>query len=329
MKFESDPNFANFDVPGVFYGVRRLSLLVITCASCATFRGNSPLTSAGPARTTRHTLVAGGRTRSFYLRLPPHFTTSERYPLLILLHGHNNNGANVLHQAKMEAVADQHGAILVAPNGTGRFGRFGLTWNVGTCCGSAQAKHVDDVAFLATLIDTLAATLPIDRSRVVLAGFSAGGMLALRVACDRSSLAAAYINVQGTMPDTTCAPSRPVSMLLIEGDEDEDMREEHAENKRHGAHVFAMSAMGTLRFWARHDRCDTTLVRAQTAALTAYSATACEPGTATELVTIHGHPHAWPGGHRTWLFSPRPSPDVDASELIFGFLDSMPGAAGR
>jgi polyhydroxybutyrate depolymerase len=223
----------------------------------------------------------------------------------------------------MEAVADQHGAILVAPNGTGRFGRFGLTWNVGSCCGSARAKHVDDVAFLAALVDTLAAKLPIDRSRVVLAGFSAGGMLALRVACDRSSLAAAYINVQGTMPDTTCVPSRPVSMLLIEGDEDEDMREEHAANKRHGAHVFAMSAMGTLRFWARHDRCDSALVRAQTSAVTAYSATACAPGTATELVTIHGHPHAWPGGHRTWLFSPRPSPDVDASELIFGFLDSL------
>src|SRR5262245_23747622 len=125
----------------------RSALLVLTCASCATFESNRPLARATEARTTRHTLNVGGLSRSFYLHLPSGFTVDRRYPLLILLHGHNNNGSSILHQTKMEAVADRFHFILASPNGTGRFGRFGLTWNVRTCCGSAQAKKIDDVGF--------------------------------------------------------------------------------------------------------------------------------------------------------------------------------------
>jgi polyhydroxybutyrate depolymerase len=224
----------------------------------------------------------------------------------------------------MEAVADRYGFILAAPNGTGRFGRIGLTWNVKTCCGSAEKNQVDDVGFLATLIDTLAAVLPVDRSHIAIAGFSAGGMLALRVACDRSSLARIYVNVQGTMPDTTCRPTHPVSMLLFAGDEDEDMQEEHAENRRHHGRTFATSAMNTLRFWARRNGCSPDIVTRKAPGQTDHVATGCAPGTTTELVTVHGHPHAWPGGHRTWWFAPKPSPDVDASLMIAALLRPGP-----
>jgi polyhydroxybutyrate depolymerase len=300
-----------------------LLLALLACVACATLQANRPLARATEGHTTRHTIVVNGHSRSFYLRLPPGLSASQRYPLLLLLHGHNNNGANILHQSRMEPAADRHHVILVAPNGTGRFGRLGLTWNAQTCCGSAQAHRVDDLAFLETLIDTLAADLPVDRARVALVGFSAGGMLALRAACDRSGIAYAFVNVQGTMPDTTCRPSRPVSMLLIAGDEDEDMREEHAENQRHHGHRFAMSAMGTLRFWARRNGCDPAIVPKQGHEYTEYVATGCASGTATRLVVVHGHPHAWPGGRRSWIFAPSPNPDVDADALIFEFLGGL------
>ena len=299
---------------------RAAALLLLTCASCATFESNRPLSRAAESRTTRHTLTVGRLTRSFYLHLPTGFSAAQHYPLLILLHGHHNNGASILGQTKMEAVADRYHFVLASPNGTGRFGRIGLTWNAGTCCGSAQAKHVDDIGFLTALVDTLSAVLPIDRLRIAIAGFSAGGMLALRVACDRSSLASTYINVQGTMPDTTCRPSRPVSMLLVAGDEDEDMRQEHAENQRHHGRRFSTSALGTLRFWARRNGCDSTFATVETPPRIDHVASGCALGAATRLVTVRDHPHAWPGGHRTWLFAPKPSSNVDASLLIAEFM---------
>jgi polyhydroxybutyrate depolymerase len=311
--------------------VKRLSqcvapLVLVASTACTAFEANRPLASAGPARTTRHTIVAGGLARSFYLHLPQGFSAARHYPLLVLLHGHGNNGATILHQTKMEAVADRYHFIVASPNGTGRFGRLGLTWNAGTCCGSAQEKRVDDAGFLATLIDTLAAVLPVDRARVTIAGFSAGGMLALRVACDRSGVASIYVNVQGTMPDTTCRPSRPVSMLLFAGDADEDMQEEHAENRRHHGRAFSTSAMGTLRFWARRNGCDSTFTVLRAEGHTDYRATGCAAGTETELVTVHDHPHAWPGGHRSWWFAPKPSTSVDASLTIAKFMVAAPSS---
>src|SRR5678815_965127 len=119
---------------------RVAAALLLACVGCATLQSNRPLARATEGQTTRHTLVVNGRSRSFYLRLPAGLSTAQRSPLLILLHGHNNNGANVIRQSRMESAADRHHVILVAPNGTGRFGRLGLTWNVGTCCGSAQSQ---------------------------------------------------------------------------------------------------------------------------------------------------------------------------------------------
>jgi len=276
---------------------RACVLLLVACAGCATFQSNHPLTHAAPSETTRHTIRVGSLNRSFYLHLPPHFSAQGTYPLVILLHGHNNNGSNVIGQTKMDAVADRYGFILAAPNGTGRFGRFGLTWNAGTCCGSAQEKHIDDVGFLAALIDTLRRVFPIDSTRIAIAGFSAGGMLALRIACDRPSIATVYVNVQGTMPDTTCAAHRPVSMLLFAGEEDEDMRTEHEENKHRNNHRYASVD---------------------------HIAVGCADGTVTRLLTVHAHPHAWPGGHKTWWFSPTPNPNLDASLVIAEFLENRP-----
>ena len=308
---------------------RACVLLLVACSACATFQSNHPLTYAAPSETTRHTIRVGSLNRSFYLHLPPHFSAQNRYPLVILLHGHNNNGSNVIGQTKMDAVADRYGFILVAPDGTGRFGRFGLTWNVGTCCGSAQEKRIDDVGFLATLIDTLKRVFPVDSTRIAIAGFSAGGMLALRTACDRPSIATVYVNVQGTMPDTTCAAHRPVSMLLFAGDDDEDMRTEHEENKHRNNHRFATSAMGTFRFWAEHDGCDRHFIIETTDAYVDHIAVDCTNGTVTRLLTVHAHPHAWPGGKKTWLFSPTPNPNIDASLVIAEFLKNQPHQAGE
>ena len=74
--------------------------LLVACCGCATFQSNHSLTYAAPSETTRHTIRVGSLNRSFYLHLPPHYPAQGNYPLVILLHGHNNNGSNVIGQTK-------------------------------------------------------------------------------------------------------------------------------------------------------------------------------------------------------------------------------------
>src|SRR5262249_16066501 len=86
---------------------------------------------------------------------------------------------------------------------------------------------VDDVAFIAALIDHIEATDQIDPNRVYVTGFSRGGMMSYRLGCELGSRIAAIAPVAGNMAtfdgsarNTRCMPVRPVSVLAIQGTAD-------------------------------------------------------------------------------------------------------------
>src|SRR5262249_6522605 len=61
---------------------------------------------------------------------------------------------------------------------------------------------------------------------------------------------------------------------------------------------------------------------------TDHTAVGCAAGTEARLLTIHAHPHAWPGGHKSWWFAPTPNPNLDASLTIAQFLTNQPRQSG-
>src|SRR5205085_5004850 len=106
---------------------------------------------------------------------------------------------------RLNDVGDRLGVAVAYLNGTGKLRYAGLTWNAATCCGSAERRRINDVKFARAVVDTLARTLPVDSTRVFATGFSAGGMMALLLACERHPLIVGAADVAGAMPDTTCA----------------------------------------------------------------------------------------------------------------------------
>jgi len=306
-------------------GVAMLSVCILT--ACATLFGVRPLTTARAGGTSYHELRVDGRARRFLLHLPP-VASSQRVPLVLAFHGHHGNGAVLQDQSHLDAVADRLGFAIAYPDGTGRFGYLGLSWNVGTCCGNAHTDSVDDVAFADSLIAVTGRTLPVDVTRVFAAGFSAGGMLALRLACDRATQFLAVADVQGTMPDVACRPARAVSVLLVQGADDDELRDDLRMLRRPQGHSFAHSLEQALAFWSRSNGCLPGSVVTDSQPVTKRTrATGCPSGNAVELVTVAGHPHAWPGGSRTWLFAPRPAAGVDASRIVLEFFRDI--AAGH
>lgn len=107
----------------------------------------------------RQTVTYDGASRTYYLHVPDTASPGPR-PVIVLLHGAQRSGASMIHM--WQDVADQHGAVLVAPDS------FGPSW-------SPVEDHPN---FLMTTLRDASARAPLDASRVYLFGHSAGGIIA-------------------------------------------------------------------------------------------------------------------------------------------------------
>lgn len=280
----------------------------------------APAPAAGS--TTLHTLQLDGRTRSYWLHLPAASRPGERLPLVLLFHGHLGSAREIRRVSHLDDAADRERFIVAYPEGAGRLVSSGPTWNAGTCCGYATSHAVDDVAFALAVVRQVIREQQADSTRVFAAGFSVGGMLALRLACEQSATFAGVADVEGAMPDVPCAPARPLSVLLIQGDADEALRADEVELRSSDPRPYAASLESAANFWKTVDACGAGWSLLSSGALTGLSNDACARGTAVALYTVHGNAHAWPGGSRSWMFGAHPAPSVDASALLLHFFAS-------
>ncbi len=113
--------------------------------------------------------------------------------------------------SQLDRVADREHFLVVYPNGTGR-GRMRV-WNAGTCCGSAPAKHIDDVGFIRAVIDDLSRRTSVDRSRIYATGMSNGSMMSYRLAAEAPDLVTAIAPVAGSMVLVRFQPKLPVPVM--------------------------------------------------------------------------------------------------------------------
>lgn len=165
----------------------------------------------GASGTSEHTVDMGGWDRSYLLHVPP--GPPARRPLIVALHGGLNDAEYVRRQSGLDEVADEAGYAVAYPDG------FLGTWNAGACCSFARWAGVDDVAFLDELIGTLVREGVADPRRVFMTGFSNGGGMAYRYACERPERLAGIAVVSGALA-IGCAPERPVSVLAFHGTRD-------------------------------------------------------------------------------------------------------------
>jgi polyhydroxybutyrate depolymerase len=292
----------------------------LVATACVPMLGKRPasLAAAQPGGTTYHALRVGKAERTYLLHLPPVSTDSVR-PLLLVFHGNHANASTVRKEANLEHATDPAGVVVAYLNGSGRFKSFNLTWNDGACCGWARSHDVDDGAFARALADTLANVAHVDRRRVYLAGLSAGGTVVLRIVCDGDTTFAGVVSVAGTMPQRACRPARRLPVMLMRGENDDELGRDHLENKEAGAPEYTTSFPASRAFWASHDGCASTVAVDSGAGAIITRATGCPPGLGVEDVVVRGQGHAWPGGKKPVFFAPKPA-NYDAASLIVDFF---------
>lgn len=244
-----------------------------------------------------------GRTRKFRVHVPPGYDATRPTPAVLAFHGFGSSEVQMEGLTGLSTLADTEGFIAVYPrglkasevNGPGEPSDNTRGWSAGACCGTAR-NAVDDVGFVDALLADLDTRVCVDTRRTFAMGFSNGGFMSYRLACERASRFAAIAPVAGTEGLSECTPSRPVPVLHIHGTADDTILYTGGQIPVPFGGPYP-GAEETVRRWVGRNTCgDSTEQTYQQGDSTCVAYTGCTPVSATvSLCTVQGGRHAWPG----------------------------------
>lgn len=154
--------------------------------------------------------------RSYRIYLPQGQDGITPMGALIFAHGYKGSAAGTMRNGSLRGMADRLGIALVAANAAGD------DWRLpGTPSGGVTSPDTELAYFDALRTDILARNA-INPEHIVMAGFSAGGMMTWTLACHRPADYAGFIPVAGTFwaptPDSCTTP--PADIIHIHGTSD-------------------------------------------------------------------------------------------------------------
>lgn len=265
-----------------------------------------------PTADTEHTLPFGGESRKLRVHTPPGLDPSTPAPVVMVFHGYLEDGDKIEDITKMTPAADARGYIVVYADGLDQ------SWNAGGCCGSSESDGVDDVGFVSAMIDFLEAHYCVDPKRVFSAGFSNGGMLSHRLACELGDRIAAIGPVSGTMAIPACAPTRAVPVMHLHGTSD------FVVAYSNGGFSGAKGVDETMAGWVTRNGCSPTPhVVFQHGDATCESWSPCADDSDVVRCRLDGGGHQWPGGNSAGPGGTI-NMDIAASEAILDFFTEHP-----
>lgn len=171
---------------------------------------------------SEHVIYHEGRERYVLLYKPAGLADGPA-PLVLAFHGGGGVPENMVDLSGFNELADRLGFLVAYPSGSGSTPTR-LFWNILLSGTYATVNELDDLGFVSNVIDKVSAMAPVDPKRIYAAGFSQGGMLCYRLACDpdlSSRIAAiAVVGATMTVASDDCRGSRPVPLISFHGKQD-------------------------------------------------------------------------------------------------------------
>jgi polyhydroxybutyrate depolymerase len=246
------------------------------------------------------------RPRPAYLYVPPGYDGHTPLPLVLLLHGYSGTGPGCENWMHLMPLADVRGFLCCYPNGTRDRAGYQF-WNATDAAMDQWSTGVDDAGYLRSLIEEIGTEFAVDRKRIYLLGFSNGGFMCYRMACQSADLIAGIASLAGAtfLDPSLCTPSELVNILEIHCTGDANVPYAGgAVTPAIGAPCYMPAFPGALQnvqTWAGYNGSSgpladaapsldlTTDVAGLDTVVTRY--TNCPPGGAVELWTILGGSH--------------------------------------
>ena len=147
--------------------------------------------------TDNHTILEiGPSSRKAILELPGGHNISHKLPLVVALHGYTSSGLGVSGFFDLIDSIHENGHLLLRPDGTisATGQRF---WNATDACCNIWGQEVDDVSWLTSLINEAITYHGADPEGIIIVGYSNGGFMAHRMACERGDMLRSIISLAG------------------------------------------------------------------------------------------------------------------------------------
>ena len=303
------------EAPGCWHTrqVRRSALLLCGCllAGCdIPFPAPTPPPEP-PALPSPEELLAW---RPYRVVEPSSYDGGTPLPLVLALHGYGNSSTGLDAEFGLKRLAERRDFLLVMPNALAD-SRGNRAWHP-----ENETAFPFDREYLRALLLDAKARYAVDPSRVFVFGYSQGGHMAHRLACDSADVVTALVSLAGQAPKARsgCVPVQKVSALQVHGTEDQAIG--YSGDATEPIDPRVPSAHETIAVWGRVDECGALTASTRTLDLsfevdgdetTVEVYADCPPGIGVELWTMNGVQHS-------------PSPQPNFMNVLYGFLAQHP-----
>ena len=268
--------------------------------------------------------ISPGGARRYRLYRPPGLQAGEEVPLLVMLHGCHQDTADFAASTRMNALARREGFLVLYPE-QDRLANAQRCWNwYATRNGRAHAE----VAILLAAIDQVCLLYPVDRSRIALAGLSAGAGMAALLATQHPQRFRAVVMHSGVAPGV--AESTATALAAMRGSRRPAPRDAEAaleawppllviQGGSDGV-VSSRNGVAVAQMWAEAVGAATTAPRTvQRGQRHPMTVTDAQRGgrTLVSLVEVPRLGHAWSGGAAGQRYGDAKGPD--ASRMVWAF----------
>jgi polyhydroxybutyrate depolymerase len=321
-------------------------LLAVCCAGAI-------FSARAGAQETKETLTVDNVERNYVVHLPKGYDDKQHYPVVVLLHGINQEADDMERLTHFNELADKDSVIAVYPSALhgrwnfgametqrtyprrGPYGRPGWGGYPRRYPGGQPregerqrpAARVDDIDFFNRMLDKLGTRFAVDTSRVYFAGLSDGGFMTMKIGCGLTDRVAGIATVGAAMPKTmVCVPSRPLPVMLINGTSDPVVKYGGGETRNSALRT--ISAEDTAKEWSRLNRCNEKPAHSKLNKSKGGMETkidtfeGCQENSAVVLYSVKGGGNTWPGGEQYEVEKTigKTSQDFNANEEIWKFL---------
>jgi polyhydroxybutyrate depolymerase len=279
--------------------------------------------------TIHETLLVDSLIRKTIVHLPQYYKANQKLPLVIVLHGAKLSGWIAQAVTGFDKLSNEENFIVTYPDALNQ------QWNDGRKASDTPSYGIDDVHFIATLIDYMAWKYNVDPNQVYVAGYSSGGMLAQKLGLELTHKVSAIAEVAASLPINQLQknekPSRPISILMINGTADRAFPWEGGTTRIIRVSVGEVAPiMTTFDYWVQANDGPGEVPQRQDAlqkkiggTRVSLRNTRTQNGKCVMLYQIHGGGHTWPGSEVPLRYIPflgRQSRNMNASELIWEFF---------